>query len=233
MNLNLNFRDLDYDDLQKVKFKCKDCSFWFDSNKQNLFGDITEAPSLAGLLKTKLIEMKSLKSRDKFLPFFLKNGGRVKAAFSGKKCVGILIAGKYYLFPKLKLFDIYQPDSTSVFLGCVYISPEYRNVGAGKRLLIELEKDLIEEKINAIESVGKRMNDDIDIEEYINNPIIPVKFLIKNGFYIKKNDERFPLLRLDLSAIAMDKGLARKKFAINNVAVEGAIRDAAIFKKDL
>ncbi len=67
---------------------------------------------------------------------------------------------------------------------------------------MSIEKDLIKAKISSIESIGKRLNDDMDLEEYINSPIIPVKFLIKNGFYIKKNDNLFPLLRLDLNSIA-------------------------------
>ena len=71
---------------------------------------------------------------------------------------------------------------------------------SAKNCLMSLEKDLIVSHVNSIESIGKRLNDDMDIEEYINSPIIPVKFLIKNGFYIKKNDEFFPLFRLDLSA---------------------------------
>lgn len=231
MNLNFNIKDLNFADLQKIKFKCVNCSFWLDNNK-NLFDDITGTPSITSLLKTKFIELKSNKNRDNFLTFFIKNGGRIKGAFSRKRCIGLLIAGKYYLFPKLKLFDIYPPDKDSIFLGCIYIVPEYRNIGAGKRLIIELEKDLIEEKINAIESVGKRMDDDIDIDEYINNPIIPVKFLIKNGFYIKKNNERFPLLRLELSSISMEEDPFSRKISLKNVAVENVIKDPAIFKKN-
>ena len=122
------------------------------------------------------------------------------------------MAGKYYLFPRLKFYKIFPPDSESIFLGCLYVLPEYRNLGAGKKLLMSLEKDLIVSRVNSIESIGKRLNDDMDIDEYINSPIIPVKFLIKNGFYIKKNDELFPLFRLDLSALSLVKGFLKDRF---------------------
>ncbi len=75
------------------------------------------------------------------------------------------------------------------------------------------------------------MSDDIDIEEYINNPIIPIKFLIKNGFYIKKNNEKYPLLRLDLSSIVLDVESVKSKFALKNVDVQSVVKDPVIIKK--
>lgn len=231
MNLNFKIKDLNIEEISRIKFKCVNCSFWLD-NKTSLFDDITSTPTIAGFFKEKLIELRNIKGRKYFIPFLLKNGGRVKAAFSGKKCIGLLLAGNYYLFPKLKVFDIYPPDINSIFLGCVYISPDYRNIGVGKKLLIELEKDLIDEKIRAIESVGKRMDDDLDIEEYISEPIIPVKFLIKNGFHIKKNDIKYPLLRMDLSTISLAKNFIKRRLTVKNAALERAVKEPVIFKKD-
>ncbi|GAH25034.1 unnamed protein product, partial [marine sediment metagenome] len=46
----------------------------------------------------------------------------------------------------------------SVFLGCIYVISEYRGVGVAKRLLVEIEKDLIKDKVKSIESIGKRLN---------------------------------------------------------------------------
>jgi len=108
--------------------------------------------------------------------------------------------------------------------------PEYRNLGVGKKLLMSLEKELIKNNISAIETVAKRFNDDMDIEEYVNSPVIPVKFLIKNGFYVKKNDELYPLLRLDLSAISMVKDFIKTRFAFRNVLSERVEKSPVNFK---
>ena len=71
----------------------------------------------------------------------------------------------------------------------------------------------------------------MDIEEYINSPIIPVKFLIKNGFYIKKNDELFPLFRLDLSTLSLVKGFLKGRFDLKNLALKRAVKSPATIRK--
>jgi ribosomal protein S18 acetylase RimI-like enzyme len=38
---------------------------------------------------------------------------------------------------------VFPPDPDSTFLGCIYVEPEMRGMGVEKRLLIELEKDLL------------------------------------------------------------------------------------------
>ncbi len=205
MNLNLVIKDLSVDKIDRLEIKCKNCSFWFDNKNIISIRDLIKArniPDIKNFLKSKIfIEKRKVIGHDT-LKSFLTQEGRVKVAYKNKKCVGFLIAGKYNLFPSLKTFKIYPPDPKSVFLGCIYIDPENRGLGFDKRLLIELEKDLFNEKVACIETIGKRMSEDIDEDEYENSPLIPFKFLINNGFYLKKNDEFFPLLRLDLRSIA-------------------------------
>lgn len=230
VNLNFTIKDLTVDKLDEVKLKCSNCSFWTDNSKLSFFDNINISLTLWELLKSRFFELRSQKNKKKFLPFFIENGGTAKAAYSSKKCIGLLLAGKYYLFPKLKLFNFYPPDPSSIFLGCIYVLPEYRNLGVGKKLLLSLEKDLIKNNTGAIEAVAKRLNDDIDIDDYINSPVIPIKFLIKNGFYIKKNEEVYPLLRLDLSAISMVKGFLKAKFALKNVLAERVEKSPVNFK---
>jgi ribosomal protein S18 acetylase RimI-like enzyme len=230
VNLNFTIKDLTADKLDSVKLKCSNCSFWTDSSKLSFFDNLNISLTLRELIKSWFFELRSLSGKKRFLPFFIENGGLVKAAYSSKKCIGLLLAGKYYLFPKLKLFNFYPPDPNSIFLGCIYVLPEYRSLGVGKKLLMSLEKDLIKNNICAIETVAKRFNDDMDIEEYVNSPIIPIKFLIKNGFYVKKNDELYPLLRLDLSAISMVKDFLRSKFAFRNILSERVEKSPVNFK---
>lgn len=229
MDLNFNIKDLTYDKLEKLNIKCSTCQYWTDNSRMSFLEDFYGINTLWGFLKSKYFELKNFNSKKKFILFFNDGGGIVKAAFNGKKCIGVLFAGRYYLFPKLKLFNIYPPDNDSIFLGCIYVMPEYRNLGVGKKLLMSIEKDLIKDKVASIESVGKRLNDDMELEEYINSPIIPVKFLIKNGFYIKKNDNFFPLLRLDLDS--MSKVFLEERLFLKNLVLERGTRTPAVIKK--
>jgi ribosomal protein S18 acetylase RimI-like enzyme len=233
MNLNFTIKNISGDQLEAVKFNCANCTFWLDRGSLGLIGGISaKSINIWELLKSKFFGIRnSNNGNTNFINSFSRSGGIIKAAFSNQKCIGILMAGKYYLFPRLKLYKIFPPDSESMFLGCLYVLPEYRNLGAGKKLLMSLEKDLIVSHVNSIESMGKRLSDDMDIDEYINSPIIPVKFLIKNGFYIKKNDELFPLFRIDLSALSLVRGFLKGKFDLKNLALKRAVKSPATIRK--
>jgi ribosomal protein S18 acetylase RimI-like enzyme len=232
MNLNFTIKNISGEQLKTVKFKCSSCTFWLDRGSPGLNGGTTKSMNIWELLKGKIFGIRDLNNENNnFINSFSKSGGVIKAAFSNQKCIGILMAGKYYLFPRLKLYKIFPPDSESIFLGCLYVLPEYRNLGAGKKLLMSLEKDLIVSRVNSIESLGKRLSDDMDIDDYIKSPIIPVKFLIKNGFYIKKNDELFPLFRIDLSALSLVKGFLKDRFDLKNLLLKRSVKSPATIRK--
>jgi hypothetical protein len=232
MNLNFTIKNISSDQLETIKFKCASCTFWLDRGSSGINGDVTQSINIWELLKSKFFGIRNLNNKNNnYINSFSRSGGIIKAAFSNKKCIGILMAGKYYLFPRLKLYKIFPPDSESMFLGCLYVLPEYRNLGAGKKLLMSLEKDLIVSSINSIESIGKRLSDDTDIDDYINSPIIPVKFLVKNGFYIKKNDEFFPLFKLDLSALSLVRGFLKDRFDLKNLVLKRAVKSPATIRK--
>ena len=232
MDLNVIIKDLSSTKLEKIDLKCLDCSYWFDGDMTIFFKELFAVRSfreLTGFLKGKLFE-KSVREKNnrKKIAVFNKYGGKIKAAFSGGQCIGIILAGNYYLFPRLRSFNVYPPDPDSTFLGCIYVIPRYRGMGIGKRLLIEIEKELIKEKAESIESIGKRLNDDIDEDMYWNSPLIPFKFLINNGFYLKKNDPLFPLLRLDLKSLAID--FAESQLVPDKMALEKEVGSPIIIK---
>jgi len=232
LNLNFTIKNLSPGQLDSIKLKCLGCNYWCASRRTDILDDISRNFNMWGMIKSKFFEFRNSVSRKNFIYSFIVSGGIVKAAFSGKKCIGILMAGKYYLFPRLKYFNIFPPDNESIFLGCLYVEPEYRNLGVGKKLMISFEKDLIQNKIKSIESVGKRLNDDMELEEYVNSPIIPVKYLVKNGFYIKKNDALFPLLRLDLSALSINREFLKGRLAFKNLVLERTVKSPVSIKKN-
>jgi len=231
MDLNLMIKDLSCEQLGKIEFKCIECSYWFDCEKTSFFKELSKVQSireLSSFLKGRFFEESTRKDKIKEIISFKKHGGRIKAAFVRGKCIGIILAGNYYLFPRLRNFNIFPPDFDGIFLGCIYVISEYRGMSVAKRLLIEIEKDLIKDKVKSIESIGKRLNDDMDEEEYENSTLIPFKFLIKNGFYLKKNDPLFPLLRLDLKSIVSD--FAESKTLLGKMALKKEVRSPIIIR---
>jgi len=216
MAAKLIIKDLFSGQLEKINTKCVECSFWFDYARGSLLDEIAGIKNLSHaryLFRSKFFPHDYGNKDQKKMVTFVNNGGIVKGAFKNRKCMGLLSAGKYDLFPKLRSFNVFPPDKDSTFLGCIYVEPEEKGSGIEKRLLIELEKALIKKNAAAIETIGKRLDDDMDEEEFENSPLVPVKFLINNGFYIKKNDQYYPLMRLDLKSIA-------RKFALEGLSVE-------------
>ena len=222
MSIKVIIRDLFADKIEKLDIKCVKCDFWFDYNSESLLKAILNVKSISEvkeLLQSKLFEKNYSKASQKKLAVFQNNGGIVKGAFKERKCVGILFAGNHSLFPKLKSFRVFPTDPKSIFLGCIYVEPAQKGSGIEKRLLMELEKDLLKKKAVSIETIAKRLNDGIDEDEFENSPLISFKFLINNGFYLKKNDEYHPLLRLDLQSI------------VNNFAIEALVLEKLAYKK--
>lgn len=232
MSTKVNIRDLFAGKIEKLDIKCIECDYWFDYNGRSFLEDISNIKSISGvkdLLQSKLFNKNYWKTSRKKLVVFQNNGGIVKGAFKERRCVGILFAGNYNLFPKLRSFKVFPPDPKSIFLGCIYVKPTLKELGIEKRLLIELEKDLLKKKVNSIETIAKRLNDDIEEDEFENSPLISFKFLINNGFYLKKNDEHYPLLRLDLKSIARD--FVKEELTLEKLAYKKAARSPVIIKQ--
>jgi GNAT superfamily N-acetyltransferase len=233
LDLNIKIKDLSLTRLEKIEFKCIQCSYWFDYSQAGFLTGLLRIKNFSGLkslVKCKVLETNIRKEKRKKIIWFKEHGGKVKAAFAGKKCIGIILAGNYYLFPRFKEFNVFPPDFDSIFLGCIYVIPKYRRTGVDKRLLIALEKELLAEKVKSIESIGKRLNDDIDLEEYYKSPNVPFKFLINNGFYLKKNDPLFPLLRLDMKSIAAN--LAEDEKILAKLALKSRAESPIIIRNE-
>jgi len=214
MNLNIKIKNIGFEDIPNLDLKCQDCNYWFDCSRISLVKEFQKSPKFFDFLRSKMIEIKNKNNHGREFKTFFSNGGKIKIAYINKDEIkGIVVYGSYYLFPKLREFNVYPPDNNSIFVACMLVDLEYIDFGVGERLLLSLEKDSLEAGILSLESIAKRQNDDITDEEYENLHLIPFKFLIKNGFLIKKNDEYFPLLRLDLTTIetvlSMEESLAR------------------------
>jgi GNAT superfamily N-acetyltransferase len=96
------------------------------------------------------------------------------------------------LFPRLRRFPsgTAAASTDTVYLAYCYVIDGRRGQGLGSALVREVARAAVDRGYRAVEALGDRAWD--------GGWVIPVSFLAANGFTVVRDDERFPLLRLDL-----------------------------------
>jgi GNAT superfamily N-acetyltransferase len=96
------------------------------------------------------------------------------------------------LFPRLQRFPAGEAASPAdtVYLAYCYVTATRRGHGLGTALVREVARSAVDRGYRAVEALGDRAWD--------GGWVIPVTFLAANGFHVVRDDDRFPLLRLDL-----------------------------------
>lgn len=97
-------------------------------------------------------------------------------------------------FPQSKYFRAGPVSGDAVFISCLYVVPQMRGRGIGKVILQAVLKDLFRRKFKNVEAFASRSDSC--------KPAVPLDFYLKNGFYILRDDRKFPLVRLELKAAA-------------------------------
>jgi GNAT superfamily N-acetyltransferase len=118
------------------------------------------------------------------------------------------------LFPRLRRFRAGEAASLvdAVYLAYCYVVDGKRGRGLGTALVRDVARAAVDRGYAAVEAVGDRAFD--------GGWVIPVTFLAANGFVVVRDDERYPLLRLDLRS--------RESAVAHHVAhAEAATEDAA------
>jgi len=97
------------------------------------------------------------------------------------------------LFPRVRSFAAGEAVSTddAVYLAYVYLEDDRRGRGLGSALLRDVARDAVDRGYAAVEALGDRRPEP-------SSWLIPVTFLAANGFRVLRDDERHPLLRLEL-----------------------------------
>ncbi len=230
MDLNIKVININSGNIHLVEKDGLCCRFWLEASGDNWINDFLKIKNVLELFKIRLAESRNQKNKNNLLTTFLRSGGSLIAAVNKKKeCVGIAVFGRYHLFPRLKAFSVYPPDPSSYFLASIFVIKEYMDFSVERKLLIHVQKDLLSRNKYSIESIGKRFNEDSEAQIREHWPIIPIKFLINNGFYIKKNDERFPLLRMDLRSI--QKALSEEEDLFEKFIFKKKLIKNFLFKK--
>lgn len=128
-----------------------------------------------------------------FSSTLLEWGSCGKLAREGRKVVGFAQYAPPSLFPRLSAFRCGRVSADALYLAYCYLVRGRRGRGIGTDLVRAVARDLVDRGFRAIEAVGDR--------EAASDWVLPADFLSANRFAVLREDPRFPLMRLDLTAV--------------------------------
>lgn len=140
--------------------------------------------------------------------------------------MGFAQYGPAKFFPLAQNFAAGPVSDDAVFLSCLYVVPFARGKGLGRVLLQAIEAGLVKRKVRAIETFAARnCSEDAAREgcelEAQGMPG-PLEFYLQNGFYIARDNPRYPLLRLELKALVGWQ--INIQFALDAVKIPSGVR---------
>lgn len=154
----------------------------------------------------------SMKTRDNVERLLREWGSCGFILYEDKKPAGFVLYGPAKYFPKSGLYPAAPISKDAVFISCLYIEPDAREAGSGKRLLNAVEKDALQREFVALEALAGR--------DQNTPPAVPVEFFTGNGFYVIRDDRRHPLVRLEIKSLAAWRAKAGE--AIEKLTVQRA-----------
>lgn len=167
---------VDGDSLKDLPGPCRECFFWESPEKPS-------SPRNTAELLDRKAEWNARTSREW--------GCCGKLIYDGDEVLGYIQFGPLSYFPQSQHFAAGPVSGKAALISCLYVVPEMRGRGLGKVLLQSALKDLVKKRLRIVETFASR-------EEP--HQLVPVDFYLKNGFYVLRDDRKFPLLHLDLRA---------------------------------
>ncbi|HVH54072.1 MAG TPA: GNAT family N-acetyltransferase [Actinomycetota bacterium] len=99
------------------------------------------------------------------------------------------------LFPRLARFPAARAASADAcYLAYCFVDERHRGRSLGSELVHEVARDLVDRGYRAVEAVGDRA--------FQGSWVLPTTFLGANGFAVVYDDDRYPLMRLNLHTSA-------------------------------
>jgi GNAT superfamily N-acetyltransferase len=164
--------DVDLENLHRVPRACLEAVFW-------------ERPDPARGVDPRL------EKREWFAATLLEWGPCAKLVLLDEEGVAFAQFAPATLFPTLRRFPAASAASPdAVYLAYCFADEHHRGRGLGGRLIGEVARHLVERGYRAVEALGDRAGESAWV--------LPFGFLAASGFLVARDDERFPLLRLDL-----------------------------------
>jgi GNAT superfamily N-acetyltransferase len=155
--------------LEKIPEVCRKCRFWESGGVSSLANDCS-------------VKMEWLKNTSETW------GECGKLIIKGDQVIAFSIYAPANCFPDFKPSMAGPVSNDAALLACLYVVPQLRRQGVGRTMLQVVAKSLLRRKLTAIEAYASRSGDFG----------IPLDFCLANGFFILRDDPRFPLVRLEL-----------------------------------
>lgn len=115
----------------------------------------------------------------------------------GDDVVGFAQYAPPTLFPRVERFRAAPVSPDAVYLAYCYMAEPARRRGHGRALVRACARDLLDRGHRAVEAFGDRRAE--------GGAVLPEQFLTRAGMRVLRDDERFPLLRLELSGSSPDQ----------------------------
>ena len=174
-----NIFNISLSDLNYIPYPCKSCGYW----------EVGINPS-----KDDRHEGISFYKEEWYSSYLISWGSCGKIMKKSDKIVGYAQFGLPVFFKGLTLCrNSKHLDSSALFISCLYIVEEYRGQGFGKELLRSIISESSKKRIRFIETIARRNSSE--------NPAGPLEFYLANGFYIKKDDFEYPIVRLEMRSV--------------------------------
>ncbi len=170
-------------------FSCKYCTWWEFPEVEAFEAESVESEfELERLEKKKGLLQRKLSWLQKTSKLF---GNCGKLLYTDGIAVGYSQYAPPEFLPRLVDYQANPPSEDAVIITCLFIPDrKLRRAGLGSKLLQSILSELRERGVRAVETFARKGRQD--------NPSGPVEFYFENGFRIYKDDEEFPLMRLDL-----------------------------------
>jgi len=182
--LSIKIVDLSVENLKKVPevehipYSCKYCLYWefpeehdklpFDAKKERFCKKLGWLNAVSKLF-----------------------GNCGKLAYLDNRMVGYAEYAPSKFLPNSKTYPYGPTGDDAILIACLYIfRKEARGLGVGQILLENIIFELKNRNFKAVETFARK--------GYVENPSGPIELYIKNGFKIHKDDQKFPLMRLEL-----------------------------------
>lgn len=166
--------------VEDIPYPCRTCAHWLDTDH-----DVNK------LTDDQVEEFQTERVRR-----ILRDWGSCGfIAYADEEPVAYTLYGPPEYFPRTQEYRAGPVSPDAIFLACIYVDSDLRGHGVGQHLLVMVEKQMHRAKFKAIEIFANRRPEGV--------PVNPVDFFLGRGFYVKKDDRQFPLLRLDLRSLAV------------------------------